>query len=226
MTTSCQQTVVAIFVRQPVPGRVKTRLARALGDESACGLYRAMVLDCIANVRACGLPLFLFHDGQDTAGLSTEWVGAAEAVFAQEGESLGERMGAAFERSFAAGAQGLILTGSDIPGIDAGLLRSAQESIEHHDAVFAPALDGGYCLVASLRDRFNKRIFHGIPWSTSRVLETTVAACTARGVSYRLLEPRRDIDTMDDLAAYCRQPSGSAPLTNAWLVSRNLLAPL
>jgi hypothetical protein len=220
------QSVVAVFVRQPVPGRVKTRLARALGDEASCDLYRAMVADCIANVRACGLPLFLFHDGQDATGLPPEWACGADSVFRQEGESLGERMSAAFERSFAAGARGVILTGSDIPGIDAGLLRSALEAIEHHDAVFAPALDGGYCLVAAQQDRFNSLIFDGIPWSTSRVLDMTVAACAARGVTYRLLEPRRDIDTMDDLAAYCRQPSESAPMTNAWLVSRNLLTPL
>ena len=185
-----------------------------------------MVADCIANVRACGLPLFLFHDGQDETGLPLEWVAAADTLFTQEGESLGERMDAAFERSFSAGAKGVILAGSDIPGLDAGLLRSALESVENHAAVFAPAFDGGYCLVASKKSRFNGRIFRGIPWSTSGVLDMTVAACIAHGVTYRLLEPRQDIDTMDDLAAYCRKPSESAPATNAWLVARGLLEPL
>lgn len=223
MTTPRQQTIAAVFVRQPVPGRVKTRLACALGNEAACDLYRAMVADCIANVRASGLPLYIFHDGQDAAGLPAEWTGAADYVFCQEGESLDERMGAAFERSFAAGARGMILVGSDIPGMDAGLLQSAREAIQCHDAVFAPAFDGGYCLVAARRDRFTRDIFHGIPWSTACVLDMTVAACRAHGVSYRLLDPRRDIDTMDDLAAYCRTPSASAPATNAWLAARGLL---
>lgn len=218
-----QQTVVAIFVRHPVPGCVKTRLARDLGDEDACGLYRAMVADCIANVRACGLPLFLFHDGADAVGLPVEWLAAADRIFAQEGESLGARMSAAFERSFSAGVQGVILTGSDIPGIDAGLLQSALESIESHDAVFAPAFDGGYCLVASKKGRFDSRIFQGIPWSTSRVLDLTVAACRSHDLSCLLLESRQDIDTMDDLAAYCRKPSKSATTTNAWLLGRGLL---
>jgi rSAM/selenodomain-associated transferase 1 len=223
---SRQQTVAAVFVRCPVPGRVKTRLARGLGDEAACDLYRAMVADSIANVRGSGLPLFLFHDGPDVAGLPPEWTEAADTVFSQQGESLGARMRAAFERSFAAGADGVILTGSDIPGIDAGLLRSALESLQFNDAVFSPALDGGYCLVASKWGRFNKRIFEGIPWSTSRVLAMTLAACSANGVSYHLLEPRQDIDTMEDLAAYCRTPSGSAPATNAWLAAQGLLMPL
>ena len=223
MTTTPQQTIVAVFVRQPVPGRVKTRLASGLGEAAACNLYRAMVADCIATVRASSLPLFLFHDGQAAAGLPPEWTAVADAVFMQEGDSLGERMGAAFERTFAAGAQGVILTGSDIPGIDAGLLHSARESVCDYDAVFAPALDGGYCLVAAWRDRFSAAIFHGIPWSTPRVLDMTLSACRAHGVSYRLLEPRRDIDTIDDLTAYCRTPSASAPLTNAWLAAEGLL---
>jgi glycosyltransferase A (GT-A) superfamily protein (DUF2064 family) len=55
------------------------------------------------------------------------------------------------------------------------------------------------------------------------VLDLTIAACIAHGLSYHLLEPRQDIDTMDDLAAYCRQPSGSAAATNAWLLERGLL---
>jgi hypothetical protein len=231
ITSSCvpntanrrQQTVVVVFVRHPVPGRVKTRLARDLGDEDACGLYRAMVEDCIANVRSSGLPLFLFHDGQDKNVLPSKWVAAADTIFRQEGESLGERMSAAFERSFAVGAVRVILIGSDIPGIDTGLLHSAKEALEINEVVLSPALDGGYCLIASRKDCFNSSIFQKIPWSTSRVLDMTISACVIHGLSYRLLEPRLDIDTMDDLAAYCRKPSEFAPITNAWLVSRGLL---
>ncbi|MDA8412201.1 MAG: TIGR04282 family arsenosugar biosynthesis glycosyltransferase [Desulfobacteraceae bacterium] len=213
-------------MRPPVPGRVKTRLARDLGDEAACDLYRAMVADCIANVRGAGFPLFLFHDGPDAGGLPPEWRAAADRTFSQEGDSLGERMDAAFQRSFASGAKGVILTGSDIPGIDAGLLHSAQGAMNEHDVVFSPAHDGGYCLVASRNCRYHNGMFQGIPWSTSAVLETTIAVCSAQGLSYDLLEPRQDIDTMNDLADYCRRPSGSAPTTNAWLVARGLLDPL
>jgi len=216
------QTVVCIFVRCPVPGRVKTRLARDLGDEAACDLYRAMVADLIANVLACGMPLFLCHDG-DSADLPPEWVAAAATVIRQEGDTLGERMRAAFENAFAAGAGGVILTGSDIPGIDAALLRSARQSIERHAVVFAPALDGGYCLVASRKDSFKTIIFRDIPWSTPHVLEMTLTTCSVHGLPYALLEPCRDIDTLDDLSAYCRNPSASAPVTNAWLTTKGLL---
>ena len=56
---------VALFVRPPVPGRVKTRLAATIGDRFSCTLYRAMVLDVLRAVQASGLELCLLHDGSD-----------------------------------------------------------------------------------------------------------------------------------------------------------------
>jgi rSAM/selenodomain-associated transferase 1 len=226
MSPDSHNIAVALFVRHPVPGRVKTRLARDLGAEPACELYRAMVADCISAVRASGMPLSLFHDGQDEHGLPLDWIAAAERIFRQQGDSLGERMGTAFEQSFSAGSAGVILVGSDIPGIDAGLLRSAADAMQCHDAVFSPAMDGGYCLVASEKNRFNQGIFREIPWSTSHVLEMTLAFCAARGLSYQLLEPRRDIDTLNDIKEYCRRPSPHALSTNAWLAANGYLPPV
>jgi rSAM/selenodomain-associated transferase 1 len=225
MTHTRQKIVVALFVRHPVPGSVKTRLARDMGEGASCDLYRAMVTDSIANFQACGLPIYLFHDGQDAVGLPMEWVNAAVATVRQRGDSLGERMTAAYEFLFSIGQERIILTGSDIPGIDAQLLQSAMAAIERCDVVFSPAFDGGYCLVASTRESFNDSIFRNIPWSTSRVLETTLDMCRAGGLSYALLDTRRDIDTMKDLKAYCRQPSRPATTTNRWLVSHGYMLP-
>jgi rSAM/selenodomain-associated transferase 1 len=213
---------MAIFVRQPVAGQVKTRLASDLGAEAACELYRAMVADSLAQAGASGLPLVLFHDG-DADGLPAAWVSAAERICRQEGQSLGERMAAAFERLFADGAGAVVLSGSDIPGIDVELLQSAAAGVENHDAVFSPALDGGYCLVAAGVSRFNRAIFEGIPWSTSSVLSMTLAACEAAGLSCGLLEPRQDIDTIQDLSVYCRKPAAAATTTNAWLIAHGFL---
>ncbi len=223
MLQPIDQTIVALFIRRPVAGRVKTRLARDLGDAAACELYRAMVDDLVATVASTGMPLLLFHDGVAGDPLPPEWCGTASGVYPQEGAELGERMDRAFRCSFAAGAAGVILAGSDIPGIDSPLLAAAREALRDHDALFAPAEDGGYCLVAAARDRYDRRIFAGIPWSTPQVLERTRAVCTAAGLSTGLLESRRDIDTLADLAAYCRCPSAAARRTNAWLAAHGFL---
>jgi rSAM/selenodomain-associated transferase 1 len=223
MNNNHRHIAVALFVRHPVPGRVKTRLARDLGNQAACDLYQAMVTDIIANITACGLPLYLFHDGQAVAGLPLGWADAAADTIRQTGDSLGERMAAAFESLFSIGRERVILTGSDIPGIDAQLLQSAIESMDGFDIVLSPAIDGGYCLLASRKDRYDASIFRDIPWSTNRVLESTLEICTTDGLSYALLDPRRDIDTLADIEAYCSHPSPEAQFTNHWLVSHGYM---
>jgi glycosyltransferase A (GT-A) superfamily protein (DUF2064 family) len=182
-----------------------------------------MVADIIGNVTASALPLYLFHDGRDAVGLPEEWVTAAEDVIMQEGDALGERMTAAFECLFAVGRQRVILIGSDIPGIDAELLQSASAAIKEFDVVFSPAFDGGYCLVAAHKDGFNAAMFRNIPWSTSRVLGATLDICGSDYVTYTLLDPRQDIDTVDDIRAYCRHPSTHAASTNSWLASHGYM---
>jgi len=223
MNCTPQHTSVALFVRHPVPGRVKTRLSCDLGNEAACDFYRAMVADCIANITASTLPMYLFHDGPDAVGLPEEWVTAAEDVIMQKGDSLGERMTAAFGCLFSIGWQRVMLIGSDIPGIDAELLQSASAAMEGFDVVFSPAFDGGYCLVAAHKDGFNAALFRNIPWSTSRVLGATLDICASDYVTYSLLDPRQDIDTVEDIRAYCRQPSAHAASTNSWLASHGYM---
>ena len=225
MKHAVRHNAVALFVRHPVPGRVKTRLACDLGAAAACDLYRCMVADCIASVSSAGLPLYLFHDGQEDAGLPQEWARLATDVIGQTGDTLGERMTNAFEFLFSTGMTQVVLTGSDVPGIDSALLRSAITALGAYDVAFSPAIDGGYCLVASQKNRFNRLIFESIPWSTAVVMEKTVAACKAGGLSYTMLEPRQDIDKLEDVVSYCRRPAPVAQRTNAWLTSHGYMMP-
>jgi rSAM/selenodomain-associated transferase 1 len=211
---------VALFIRQPLAGRVKTRLASDLGVQAACDLYCAMVSDILAQVRACRLPLFLFHDGEESVCLPAEWTAAAALVVRQSGNSLGERMTAAFEHLFSLGLERVVLTGSDIPGIHAQLLLEAVTALDTHEVVIAPALDGGYCLIASRKSHFSPVMFQDIPWSTAQVLEKTLCACRLQGQTVKLLETLGDIDTSDDLRTYCKKPAAHASATNRWLSSR------
>lgn len=135
--------VVALFVRIPVPGRVKTRLAANLGNEGACHLYRAMVDDILHNIKCYAYPIFLFHDGTDQSELPDEWLQAADNIITQTGDSIGERMAAAFEHCFAKEFEKVILIGSDIPSLDSRVIISASGALGNNDAVFAPAADGG-----------------------------------------------------------------------------------
>ncbi len=216
---------VALFVRQPIPGRVKTRLARDLGDGAACELYGAMVADILSQITNSELPLFLFHDGSSDAGLPLTWLAASAQVIRQTGDSLGERMTAAIEQTFSAGYEYVVVTGSDIPGISAPILHEAVSELDSQDVVIVPAFDGGYCLIALRRDHFSPVIFRDIPWSTSRVLSSTIERCEANGQTFKLLEPLQDIDTQDDLTVYGRQPSPHAAETVNWLIKNGFYFP-
>jgi hypothetical protein len=208
---------VALFVRVPVPGRVKTRLATDLGNEGACNLYRAMVTDILSNITSCGLPLFLFHDGKEDSELPKEWSKESFKVLAQQSGSIGERMAAAFEYCFAENIAQVILVGSDIPGLDSRIILEASAALESHDAAIAPAADGGYCLVAFKQQTFTSAVFRNIPWSTDQVLRVTLERCNEYKLAVMLLKTLQDIDTIDDLKAYCLAPPLKAVATNRYL---------
>ena len=219
MNEYCHSAAVALLVRHPLPGQVKSRLAHDIGRENACDLYKAMVADALVNIKSSCLPLFLFHDGLQQAGLPANWLAAAKGVYRQEGETLGERMSGAFARLFANGVQKAILVGSDIPGIDVPLLQSAVDALDSSAVVFSPAFDGGYCLVAFRKESYCDNIFRNIPWSTEHVLKNTLEVCRAENLSYTLLDYRQDIDNLQDLLAYRRRPSSTALATNQWLLT-------
>lgn len=209
MTPPDNVTIVALFVRVPIPGRVKTRLAQDLGQHGACELYRAMVADILLNIKVSGLPLYLFHDGSDSRGLPREWVEASDRVTAQKGENIGERMAAAFEHCFDENVDQVILVGSDIPGLDSGMLLKAAMELKSADVIISPAADGGYCLIAMKRKTFSSKIFQDIPWSTEAVLKNTLDRCGELRMEAALLEVLQDIDTIKDLRSYCQNRSSS-----------------
>lgn len=190
---------VALFVKPPIPGRVKTRLARAIGADEACTIYRTLADHTIQQVQASGTPLALFFDGSDPAALPPAWVQASQVYLPQQGDDLGERMAAVFRYLFAAGVKQAVLIGSDIPGIDAAYLQQAFELLAANAMVLGPALDGGYCLIGFNKIHFTESVFQNIPWSTDQVFELTLHSVQQAALTVGLLPPLQDIDTIADL---------------------------
>ena len=211
-------TVVVLFVRLPVPGRVKTRLAAGLGVEGACCLYQAMVADILCMLGSCGLPIHLLYDEGDDRAVPQAWRNAAARVQLQRGGDIGERMATACADCFAAGSDQAILIGSDIPGLDSETIQAARAALVTHDAALAPAVDGGYGLIALKRSRFRPEVFGNIPWSTGDVLRITMQRFADLGLSVGLLPELRDIDTLDDLRAYWQSPHPAAAHTNRTII--------
>jgi rSAM/selenodomain-associated transferase 1 len=209
--------VIAIMVRVPVAGQVKTRLIPALGAEGACRLYRAMVDDLLDQAEATGLPIHLFFTGGVQGQLPLSWQQIAAHLSLQQGEDLGARMGHAFATCFQEGER-VVLIGSDIPDMGTEILLKAGEALVDQGVVLAPARDGGYCLLGLRRGVDVAGIFCDMPWSTDQVLAMTRQRLRARKHRVCLLPPLRDIDTPEDLLAYQKYPNPTARRVNQVLL--------
>jgi hypothetical protein len=189
-----------VFVRAPEPGRVKTRLAAAIGDQAALRVYRRLAEHTLAEARALaveGVAVRVHYAPADTGDAVRAWLGAGPLYLPQADGDLGVRMKDAFARAFEDGAERVVIVGSDLPEVSALLLRRAFELLDAHPAVIGPARDGGYYLLG-LRG-MTCGIFDGVEWSTSAVLRTTLERFSAAGVEPAALEVLADVDTVDDL---------------------------
>ncbi len=189
-----------LFLRDPEPGRVKSRLARGIGPVAACRLYREMARQAVRTARALPAPWAPVVLGTGAPpDAFTDWLGSGLPVREQAPGDLGERLRAAFHNAFDAGAGGVVAVGGDCPGLDADYLGQAAAALQEHDCVLGPARDGGYCLLG-LAARADG-IFRDIPWGTAAVLDTTRERCRESGRSVVLLSPLRDVDTEEDARA-------------------------
>jgi len=198
-------TRILVFARQPLAGRAKTRLIPALGAEGAARLAQVMLGHALAEAASANLgPVELVGDPHPD-----DWevpVGDV-ATSAQSGADLGERMGAAVERTLARGGR-VIVTGTDCPILDAARIAEAARALDAHDVAIIPAVDGGYVLIGFAR--FDRSIFAGVEWGADEVLAATLANIQTLGWSAWQGDPLPDIDDPGDLI--------HVPAT--WLVDR------
>lgn len=212
--------VVVVFAKQPVPGRVKTRLCPPFTPEQAAGFYAAMLADVLdATLAACGalgLEAVLAVHPPEALGALPAPAGLRRE--AQRGADLGARMEHAMRRELGAGRGPVLLRGSDSPTLGQETLAAALAALAHTDLVLCPDRDGGYGLVGLARPAPG---LFSHPMSTASVLADTLARARASGLEYTLLPAGFDLDTADDLAllASARRhgAAGACPRTLAFL---------
>jgi rSAM/selenodomain-associated transferase 1 len=189
---------VLVFLKHPEPGRVKTRLAAAIGPGRAAALYREMidaVFALLQPVRPRARVVGYFDGAPEIA--FAPWRALADEWWPQPAGDLGARLDAGFR----AGAGGPVLAvGTDCLDIDPALLGEAFGELAERDAVFGPAHDGGYYLVGTARHI--PGFFAGVPWSSEDTLAEHLALCRRSGWSFGMLPALHDIDTHDDWLAY------------------------
>ena len=183
-----------IFVKNPVPGKVKTRLAATVGNEAATDIYRKL----LSHTHEVTLPLscdrFVFY--ADEIKLNDIWEDKNYQKVVQQGQDLGARMQHAFEWVFELGYTSICIIGSDCMEITEALLRSAFDALTHNDVVIGPSADGGYYLLGMKKSI--PELFVNKPWSTTKVFELTMEDIINQQLRFQQLDTLRDIDTEED----------------------------
>jgi len=190
--------VLAVFLKRPRAGEVKTRLIPDLGAGAATALYRAMVEETLRRTAPGEYERRLFFSPPGADAEIAGWL-PGERCTPQVGSSLGERMAQAFEKTFADGGGRTALIGTDLPWITRERIVAALTALGEHDLVLGPSVDGGYYLVG-LREP-HPDLFTGIAWSTPSVYAATLEKARELGLSSFALPEERDIDTLEDVRA-------------------------
>jgi len=187
---------LVIMIKEPRPGRVKTRLGRDIGMVGAAWWFRHQSARLIRRLRDPRWQIVLAVAPDVTGMTSRVWPGDLPRVPQGCGD-LGDRMG----RMLHMMPKGPVcIIGADIPGITRAHIARAFAALGDNEAVFGPALDGGYWLVGLKRaGAVPQGLFQGVRWSTEHALADTMATLPGRRIA--LIDHLRDIDTVADLGA-------------------------
>ncbi|CAM1343091.1 Glycosyltransferase [Tenacibaculum amylolyticum] len=182
-----------IFTRNPELGKVKTRLAKSIGDEKALEIYKFLLNRTKTIAEELTVDKAVFYSVKVRE--NDIWDAQIYQKFQQSGEDLGARMQHAFETAFANGYEKVAIIGSDLYDLTPQHIENAFEQLHTHDVVMGPAEDGGYYLLA-LKQVY-PAIFQNKAWGTETVRAATLSDLEKQNVF--LLPVLNDVDFVEDI---------------------------
>ncbi len=197
-----------IFIKNPQKGKVKTRLARTVGDDKALEIYLELLKITLENAQILRGPLreketikpYLFYS--DFVDIHDEWSSEVFEKMVQSGDDLGERMLNAFNSVLEKHPVACII-GSDCPTLSVEILEQSFSNLNTSDYTIGASTDGGYYLLGIRKGIAYNNLFQDVDWSTPSVLTTTFERFNENKGSYSLLPVLTDIDEEKDWVAYC-----------------------
>lgn len=190
------ESLVLVFAKAPLLGKVKSRLAAALGKEKTLWIYKALLLKTERILQQSSYRAVVFYTGGKPEDFGTCFQDFRKQP--QQGNDLGERMRHAFEWGFAQGFTKIIGIGTDLWDLDQATLDKAFHALDTAEAVLGPAKDGGYYLIGM--NTFYPGVFQNKTWSGPKVLHDTLKDLQKKRVA--LLKEKSDIDFYKDLTPY------------------------
>jgi uncharacterized protein len=205
------QSVIILFAKAPVPGRVKTRLQPPLSPAEAASLHTAFVSDMIERLQSVSGALLELHT--DILTDAWAWAGVPQRVQSVGGLQL--KMLHALEEAFSEGRPRAIIVGSDAPTLPTAHITALLAS--EADVALGPTDDGGYYAISCRRTHAD--MFQGVEWSCPVTLKQTVRALGLCGLSVEIGPRWFDVDEPGDLVRLAESPD-LPPRTSAWFAAR------
>ncbi|MGI8660342.1 MAG: TIGR04282 family arsenosugar biosynthesis glycosyltransferase [Thermoleophilaceae bacterium] len=208
---------VLVMAKAPRPGAVKTRLAPLLGDDGCAALQATLIGVATRWAAAVAAPggayLAYGPDGAAEDELRPH-VPDGVRLFPDGRGDLGDRLAAATARVLGERRDPLLVVGTDMATLTLAHARDAEVVLRGGaDAVFGPALDGGYWMVGLARPA--PELFELGTWGGPDVLERSLELAAAAGLRAELLGFERDLDDVTDARALLEHPSLPAQVAEA-----------
>jgi len=189
------ENLTLVFVRNPELGKVKTRLAKTIGDKDALKIYTILLQHTESVLHKVSSDKVVYYSEEIQS--NDLWDNALYQKKLQKGADLGARMQNAFETAFKDTYEKVVIVGSDLFDLNPNHIKEAFTALENHEVVLGPSLDGGYYLLGM--KKMHPAVFKNKQWGTDSVLESTLKNLNQQNV--KLLEALNDIDTFEDLEA-------------------------
>ena len=185
--------LLLVFTRNPELGKVKTRLAKTVGNATALKIYIFLLKrtrDIAVKVAADKAVYYSVKVRENDI-----WDASIFQKHQQVGEDLGIRMLHAFKNGFKAGYEKVMIIGSDLYDLTAETIENAFIALENNEVVIGPAEDGGYYLLGM--NSLEEKVFKNKDWGTETVRKDTLEDLKDKKVF--LLGELNDVDVFEDI---------------------------
>ena len=185
--------LLLVFTRNPELGKVKTRLAKTIGDQKALDIYKLLLHYTKKTIQNINCDKAVYYS--DAIQENDIWENSIFLKKLQNGKNLGYRMYNAFKNAFHKDYKKVVIIGTDIFELKSKQINEAFKALDKHEVVIGPAKDGGYYLLGL--KKLHPEIFKNKKWGTETIFQETMQGLN--NVDVHLLVELNDIDTYDDL---------------------------
>lgn len=190
-----------VFAKNPIPGKVKTRIAKRTSDVYALTVYEVLLQMTLQTSQEFEGAVFIYYS--DSISPVCPIKGAKTCL--QTGNDLGERMLNAMKETLQCHSN-VLLIGSDCPYLRPTDFRDALRGLQSNDLVLGPTGDGGFYLIGMTRKGLYKalenKLFNEVNWSTRSVFSKTLVNAGKMDLKTGRLRMLWDMDTLEDWMSF------------------------